>query len=202
VAWPARYPTWRRASGSHRGRPESALRTPTRCRGVLVPEPLANQRSRGADMAAIGRCTSLGKATSPPYHWCRARPARSTWPSVDATRARSCGDETGNGSIATPHIAGFVRSASDLLATRSTVRPPSVQDDLAALGLLRPERRHKDTYTCPCGPWGTVSFRSEEADRHLQLRHFQLECGELAKTEVGGRGPSRLSSKASAPLPK
>jgi Phage integrase, N-terminal SAM-like domain len=66
-----------------------------------------------ASSAAIARCGSWARATSPPpdrsFH---APPGHSTWPSVIAATARTCGGGTANASSGAPRTGGSARSGS------------------------------------------------------------------------------------------
>ncbi len=65
--------------------------------------------------AVTERCGSSARATSRRrFRSCRARPERSTSPSVSDTTVRSCDAATANDSIVAPHIAGCARSANEL----------------------------------------------------------------------------------------
>ncbi len=81
--------------------------------GLRVSEACATNVEDLAVSVATGSCGSPGKATSRPRsRLSRERPARSTWLSASATRARSCADGTGSASTAGPRTGGWPQSAS------------------------------------------------------------------------------------------
>jgi hypothetical protein len=84
--------------------------------GLRVSEACAtNIEDLGIERAVTGRCASLARATS--QRRSRSfleRRERSTWPSVNAAKARSCGGRTVSASTDGPRIAGSDPSVSAL----------------------------------------------------------------------------------------
>ena len=130
----------------------------------------AQRTSRTSRSSAVTEhCASSAKATNPPSsRWSRAPPARSTSPSANATKDRSCYDAAGNDSTDAPHIAGCDQSANEPVSATSiptccaprSSRPPST-----------PASRYAPSNSLPATPQ-TSSSPSSPADEPDTSRHF------------------------------
>ena len=152
----------------HRGqcdRDHAALAVLLGLNGLRVSEACATNIEDLGFGAAIAHCGSWARATSPPP--CRSCPeprGRSTWPSVNATRADPAARVTANASTGAPRIAGSVRSAAPVGA----VHPHMLRAvPLAALDAGVPLRdvqiaaRHADPRTTTI-----YDRRRQNFDRH------------------------------------
>ena len=121
VAPDRQHADWIAASSACSCSPPSTTTAPTRrspcCSASTVsacPRRARPTSRTSPSSVATGHCGSSARATSPPSsRWSRARRARSTSRSANATKARSCDAATANGSIVALRIAGCARSANE-----------------------------------------------------------------------------------------
>jgi Phage integrase, N-terminal SAM-like domain len=100
-------------TAEHYDRDHAALAVLLGLTGCESARPVPPTSRTSASSAAIAHCGSWARATSPPPCLsCPGPPGRSTWPSVNVTRGRSCDAVTVNGSTDAPPTGGSAQSGS------------------------------------------------------------------------------------------